>query len=99
MDSTVTAFITLTLVLQATNVSAGKIIRDQTSLMNFIWPKGDGAVIGWENSVTDDGDWGINRFTWTPRRHDCFVVKFTCVFSLFHNQSSNSKARLARVPV
>lgn len=81
MDSTVTAFITLILVLQATNVSAGKIIRDQTSLMKCIWPKGDGAVAGWENSVTDDGDWGINRFTWTPRRHVRFVVKFTCVFS------------------
>lgn len=36
MDSTVTAFITLSLVLQAASVTAGKIIRDQ---MNFIWPK------------------------------------------------------------
>ncbi len=98
MDSTVTAFITLILVLQATNVSAGKIIRDQTSLMNFMWPKGDGAVIGWENSVTDDGDWGIRRFTWTPRRHVCFVVKFTC-FSPFHIQNSYSKARLLPIPV
>lgn len=31
MDSPVTAFITLILVLQATSVRAGKIIRDQTS--------------------------------------------------------------------
>lgn len=56
MDSTVTAFITLTLVLQAANVRAGKNIRDQMSPMNFVWPKGDGAPTGWENSVTDDGD-------------------------------------------
>lgn len=36
MDSTITAFITLILALQATNVRAGKIVRDQTSLLNFM---------------------------------------------------------------
>lgn len=34
MDSTVTAFITLTLVLQAAHVKAGKSVRDKTSLKN-----------------------------------------------------------------
>lgn len=39
MDSTITAFITLFLVLQASSVRAGKTIR-----MNFIWPKVDRAT-------------------------------------------------------
>lgn len=81
MDSTVTAFITLFLVLQAASVTAGKIIRDQ---MNFIWPKGDGAATGWGDSLTDDGAWGRNRFTWTQRHHvHCPVQIFP-----FFNQSS-----------
>lgn len=53
MDSTITAFITLILVLQASSVRAGKTIR-----MNFIWPKRDRATTWKKNSVTDDGDWG-----------------------------------------
>lgn len=58
MDSTITAFITLNLVLQATSVRAGKIIMGQKSLMNFIWPKGDRAT-SWKNPVADDGDRGL----------------------------------------
>lgn len=46
MDPTVTAFITLVLVLQAANVRAGKTERERTSLINFFSPKGDGAQRG-----------------------------------------------------
>lgn len=35
---------------------------------------------GWENSVTDDGDWGI---TWTQRRHVCFADDRAFVFFTF----------------
>lgn len=82
MDSTVTAFITLTLVLQATSVRAGKIVTGQKSLVNFIWLKGDRAAI-WENSVADDGDWrltdlpGHGGIAYTYRRSISIVVKIT----------------------
>lgn len=68
MDSTITAFITI-LVLQASSVRAGKNIR-----MNFIWPKGDRATTWKKNSVTDDGDWEINRLTWTQRHHVYLII-------------------------
>lgn len=59
MDSTLTAFITLFLVLQAASVRAGKLsmVSDQ-----FILTEREKHDL--ENSVTDDGDRGIKRFTW-----------------------------------
>lgn len=50
MDSTVTAFITLTLVLQATHVRAGKIIRIKR-LELYLAESGRRAT-GWDNPVT-----------------------------------------------
>lgn len=75
MDSTITAFITLILALQATNVRAGKIVRENVSTELYVTERGRSCDrLG--NSVTDDGDCGINRFTWTQRRHVCFLSDF-----------------------
>lgn len=61
MDSTVTAFITLTLVLQAAHVKAGKSVRDKTSLKNkkkfsALGKKGGRSGVWRVKSVDDDGD-------------------------------------------
>lgn len=61
MDSTVTAFITLTLVLQAAHVKAGKSVRDKTSLKNkkkfsALGKKGERSGVWRVKSVDDDGD-------------------------------------------
>lgn len=79
MDSTLTAFITLFLVLQAASVRAGKIsvVSDELILTER------GKKNDWENSLTDDGVGGINRFTWNQphcvsftdcRRFHCSVI-------------------------
>lgn len=80
MESTLTAFITLFLVLQAASVRAGKISMVSDGL---ILTERGGKKHDWENSVTDDGVRGIPIFTWNQphcvsltdcRRFHCSVI-------------------------